>query len=84
MLSCQEVTRLVSESLDNNSLTFWQRMQVRLHLLMCSLCSRFRTQAEFLRQAARKYAFASEDDATGPSLPDAARKRIKDALKSGS
>ena len=70
MLSCQEVTRLVSESLDNNSLTFWQRMQVRLHLLMCSLCSRFRKQAEFLRQAARRYTSAKEDDPTAPKLSD--------------
>lgn len=84
MLSCQEVTRLVSESLDNNRLTFWQRVQVRLHFFMCSLCSRFRKQAEFLRLAARRYAAATEDDAKGPSLPDEARKRIKKVLKSGS
>ena len=84
MLSCQEVTRLVSESMDNAKLTFWQRMQVRLHLLMCSLCSCFRKQAEFLRQAAKKCGAAEEDSPAAPSLPPDARERIKNALKSGS
>jgi hypothetical protein len=84
MLSCQEVTRLASESLDNKSLTLWQRLQMRLHMLMCSMCSRFRKQAEFLRQAARKYARTSNEDTTRPGLPHEARDRIKKALKSDS
>jgi len=84
MLSCKEVTRLVSDSMDNSKLTIWQRMQVRLHLLMCSLCSRFRKQAEFLRLAARKHTSANEDSAKGPNLSEDARERIKKVLRSGS
>lgn len=83
MLSCKEVSHLVSESLDRK-LSFWQRIQVRLHLLMCGLCSRFRKQTLFLRDAARHYLMAVEadtEDTASPGLSPEARDRIKRSLK---
>ena len=82
MLSCKEVSHLVSESLDRK-LSLWQRIQVRLHLLMCRFCSRFRKQSLFLRDAARHYLSAVEEAETGPStaLSPEARDRIKQSLK---
>ena len=82
MLSCKEVSHLVSESLDRK-LPFWQRMQVRMHLLMCRFCSRFRNQTLFLRDAARHYLMAVEETetATSTGLSPEARDRIKKALK---
>lgn len=82
MLSCQEVSKLVSQSLDSR-LTWWQRVRVRMHLLMCTLCGRFRKQSEFLRQAAQTYSSKTETP-TGPRLSEEARERIKRSLKSGS
>ena len=41
MFSCKQVTQIVSESLDKK-LPFWTRVQLRMHLAMCGLCSRFR------------------------------------------
>ncbi len=81
MLTCKEVTRLVSESLDRK-LPLGRRIMVRLHLLMCSLCSRFRKQAFFLRDAARHFWKVGES-APGPGLSPEARDRIKQALKTG-
>ncbi len=80
MLSCKEVSYLVSESLDRK-LPLWQRIQVRLHLLMCRFCSRFRKQVLFLRDTARHYLMAVEETETGPGLSPEARDRIKRSLK---
>ena len=82
MLSCKEVSHLISESLDRE-LSFRQRLQVRFHLLMCRLCSCFRKQTLFLRDAARHYMIAIEatEAATNTGLSPEARERIKRALK---
>ena len=82
MLSCKEVSLLVSESLDCK-LPFRQRFQVRLHLLMCRFCSRFRKQSLFLRDAAHHYLTTHEETetATSTGLSPEARDRIKKALK---
>jgi len=81
MPSCKDVSRLVSESMDRD-LPFRQRFSMRLHLLMCSLCSRFRRQILFLRDAARSFGGASEDDElfTKVRLSPQARARIKQAV----
>ena len=82
MLSCKEISHLVSESLDRK-LTLKQRIRVRFHLLMCRFCSRFRKQTLFLRDAARHYLSANEETETGPvtALSPEARDRIKRFLK---
>lgn len=82
MLSCQEVSRLVSQSMDGR-LTWWQRLRFGLHLLMCSVCNRFRSQSTFLRAAAHEYSLRTETP-TAPALSDEARERLKRALESGS
>jgi hypothetical protein len=84
MLSCEEITRLYSESLERK-LPFRQRLEVRLHMLMCRYCSRFRRQIVFLRNLARN----AGSRAGGPAaegfekegLSDEARQRIKETLK---
>jgi hypothetical protein len=85
MLSCKEVSHLVSESLDRK-LPLWQRVQVRLHLFMCRFCSRFRQQVLFLREAARNYLLAVEETeptAAATTLSPEARERMKRSLRSG-
>jgi hypothetical protein len=54
MISCKEATELVSRSLDS-PLDWRQRLGLRLHLLVCSLCREFRRQLLFLREALRRY-----------------------------
>jgi putative zinc finger protein len=50
LLSCKDVTRLVSQGLDRR-LAFGERIAVRVHLLICEGCSNFTRQVRFLRRA---------------------------------
>lgn len=52
MLSCREVSHLVSQGLDRK-LGFGERVAMRLHLAICRGCANFSRQMEFLRQAAQ-------------------------------
>lgn len=52
MTSCKDVTALVSRSLDER-LSWPQRLQVRVHLVMCSACRRFEQQTQFLSHACK-------------------------------
>ncbi len=55
MLTCKEVTRLASEKLDR-PLSLRERIEFRMHLMMCVACSRFDTQMQFMRKAMSRYA----------------------------
>ena len=50
MLSCKEVTRLVSQGLDRE-LGFAERVKLRVHLAICDGCTNFRQQLDLLRKA---------------------------------
>ena len=54
MLSCKEVTHLVSEGLDRK-LGLGERLRVRLHLAICDGCANFKKQMDFLRRAMREF-----------------------------
>jgi hypothetical protein len=85
MLSCKDITRLVSEGLDRQ-LPLRQRIGVRLHLFLCRFCARFRSHLLFLRRAVRQHRHALEEagPAEGPVLSPAARERMKRLLQQGS
>ena len=53
MLSCKEVTRLVSQGLDRR-LGFAERVRLRLHLAICDGCTNFKKQTAFLREAVHR------------------------------
>ena len=55
MLSCKEVTRLVSRGLDRD-LGFAQRVRLRVHFAICDGCTNFNRQMGFLREAMAKLA----------------------------
>ena len=50
MLTCKEVSRLVSQGLDRR-LGFGERVRLRVHLAICDGCANFNKQVTFLRKA---------------------------------
>lgn len=54
MLSCKEVTHLLSESQDRK-LSLSEKMHLEMHLAMCKGCSNFKNQMKFLREACKRY-----------------------------
>lgn len=70
--NCREMSRLLSEARDSG-----RRLGAheRLHLWVCEHCRRFLAQLGFLGAAAAR---APE---TGPSLSDAAKERLRRALR---
>lgn len=71
MLSCKDVTHLVSQSQDRR-LSGLERWSVRVHLLYCLGCRRFARHVEFLRQAMRRLVRER-----GLTLSASARERIR-------
>ncbi|MDH5545557.1 MAG: zf-HC2 domain-containing protein [Gammaproteobacteria bacterium] len=45
MLSCKDITQMASDYRDHH-MGVWQRMQFRVHLMMCTHCRRFMYQLE--------------------------------------
>jgi hypothetical protein len=79
MLTCKEVSRLLSQSMDQ-PLPRMKRIELRIHLWMCSACSNFDKQLKFLRQAVNRLDGEGQSGHTG--LSDEARERIRKAVRS--
>jgi len=59
MLTCKEVSRLVSQGLDRR-LGFGERIALRVHLMICTGCTNFSRQVAFLRKAVARIGDSSE------------------------
>jgi hypothetical protein len=82
MLSCRDVTQLISQSMDT-TLPIGKRMGVRIHLLICKFCKRYERQLLLIRETLRRHA-ATEDHPERPAgelLSPEARDRIKISLR---
>ena len=79
MLSCKDVTSLLSESMDH-SLPLGKRVGVRLHLLICKFCARYDRQLLLIRETARR--LVETEDIPGETLSAEARERIRKSLAS--
>ena len=81
MFNCNEVSKKVSESMDRN-LPLYQRMLIRMHLMMCKYCARFKKQLLALRKLSRYSELAAGSLDTALGLSSESKARIKDAMKS--
>jgi hypothetical protein len=79
MLSCKDVSQLISESMDR-SLPFYRRVLVRLHLLMCKYCSECKAHFEAMRAAScHEKLYGNELDASC-ALSNEGKERLKKFL----
>ena len=82
MLSCKGVTRLLSESMDH-SLPLGKRVGVRLHLLICKFCARYKRQLLLIRETVGYIVTTEEKPGEPPreTLSEEAKGRIRQALR---
>jgi len=79
MLSCKEVSLLLSKTCDQD-LPWRQRLAVRLHLLYCRGCTQFEKHLQVLRAVGHRLAQA-DSPLGGATLSTTARNRIRAALQ---
>ena len=79
MFNCKDVSQRVSEAMDR-SLPLHHRMMIKIHLMMCKYCARFKQQLLTLRDACRLDDLHGEDCEHIHDLPQAVRDRLKKSL----
>ena len=82
MLTCKEVSELVSQ-IPERPLSLRENLGIKMHLMICKLCSRFTRQMKFIARATNifmQYPDECLDNSHATRLPDEARERIKKAL----
>lgn len=80
MLTCKQASQLISQSLDH-PLSLPNRIKLRLHLVMCDACCRFKRQLNQLRSALQRLCQITEVDDT-ITLSQQAKVRISDSVAS--
>ena len=80
MLSCSDATQRMSEGLDRR-LPWKARMALRLHVMMCSACRRYRRQVLGIEALLRRRPRAASGEETR-GLSAAKREEIKRSLGS--
>lgn len=81
MLNCREATQLISKSLDG-SLPLSERLAMRIHLMVCDACTRYRAHLRFLRELLRERMRVADggEGIAGPGMPPAVRERVGKAI----
>jgi hypothetical protein len=80
MYNCKEVSEMVSGSMDR-TLPFYQRVLIRLHLLICKYCARCREQFETIRAASRYEELHGKELDDSQALSNDGKERLKEFLK---
>jgi len=80
MLTCKQASKLISQSLDC-PLTWSEKMQLKLHLLICNPCTQFKRQLNMLRTALQRIRYSIEHDST-IQLPLDVKNRIWHTIES--
>jgi len=82
MLTCKDVTRLISESMDR-SLPLRKRVGVRVHLLVCKFCARYERQLLLIRETVRRLVETEETagGTLGEPLSEEAKARLRRSLR---
>lgn len=80
IISCKSASQLISKSLDQR-LSFSERLKLRLHLLICDVCTHFKQQL-FILQASIKNLLKQTENDESIQLPLPAKVRIEKIIES--
>ena len=81
MLNCKDMTKLISDSLERK-MSFRQRMELWLHIMMCGMCRRFRSNIiELRKRVCGSKALLDQAEATASPMPPAAKARLEEVIK---
>jgi len=80
--SCEIISQQISRSMDE-PLTMRERVQVKLHLMACKLCVRYRDQLLAIRKRIREQPeeWDADSDVSEFRLPPEKREQIKEKLR---
>ncbi len=81
MLSCKQISQLVSDSFERE-LGFWERAQLKLHVLMCKMCAGHKRDLEQLREMIKSKLNSDVDAEGSERLAPEARERIRKVIDS--
>lgn len=73
MLTCKAATELVSVK-DYRCLSISEKIRLKIHLLTCSACRKFKIQNDFIDEAVHHL---STTDVGNQTLPDECKERIE-------
>lgn len=80
MMSCKELARSVSESLDHK-LPVSRRISSWVHLALCGMCRNYVGQMKLLRRAIKLHLRDEGEQSIREKLPEDVRERIRNRLK---
>lgn len=61
MLKCRDASRLIASG-QGETLGFWKKLELRLHLLMCDSCRRYLAQVRAIGRGMRNLAARDQPD----------------------
>ncbi len=76
--SCGIITHKISKSMDHN-ISVYERLQIKLHIIGCKICNRYKKQLATINEAFENYANEETLDQKS-TLSDEARQKIKKML----
>lgn len=81
MLNCREVAFLASHKFDA-SIPFWQRLKMKLHLIMCKNCTQYQKQLKIMHKIIKKLSphICENSLSSSYKLPEKSKSRIQNAL----
>jgi hypothetical protein len=79
ILKCKEVVKLASQGIDQQ-LPWTTRLKIRLHLLFCIWCKRYRKQLQFIHGVC-EHLPEEMPISDRHKMPEPTRKRIEETLR---
>ena len=80
MLNCKDMTKLISDFLEGK-ISVRQQMELWLHVMMCGMCRRFRSNIIELRKRVRgSNGLLDHADIASAPLPPATKARLEEVI----